>query len=150
MDISTDSMQNKVLKERFWEIFRFGFTGGVCFAVDFVALVFFQELCGFKNLFGGHGIVLSTTFAYAVSLSVHYFLAAFWVFRGHKVKSGRDHALAGSLFVLCYAIGFGFTVLGMWIGSRLFGFDYRFVKVVVTRIVMFWNYIGQKLFVFRK
>ena len=144
------AVNGNVLKERFWEIFRFGFVGGVCFAVDFAALIFFQEMCGLKNTLGGHGIVLSTTLAYAVSLSVHYFLAAFWVFRGHNVKTRKDHALAGSLFVLCYIVGFGLTVLGMWLGAKILGFDYRLVKVVVTALVMFWNYAGQKLFVFRK
>ena len=130
------------------EVFRFGVVGGVSFVVDIAALMFFQEICGWKNIH--NGILLSTALAYIVSLSAHYFMSVFWVFRDHAVKSGRDHALAGTLFVLSYAIGFALTELGMWIGVTLLAINYVIAKILVTGIVMVWNYAGQKLFVFRR
>lgn len=137
----------KLDKATVLEILRFGLVGGVSFVVDFGFLMFFQEVCGWKSIH--NGVLLSTALAYMLSLAAHYFMSVFWVFRGHAVKSGRDHAVAGSLFVVCYAIGFALTELGMWVGVTLLAFNYLLVKMVVTGIVMVWNYCGQKLFVFR-
>ena len=50
------------------------------------------------------------------------------------------------------AVGFGLTELGMWAGVKIVGSDglwYVLVKCFVAGVVMIWNYVGRKIFVYR-
>lgn len=129
------------------ELVRFAVVGGVSFVIDFGFLIFFQELV-FKSL--AYGVFLSTALAFTISLTIHYFLATFWVFRGHDVASAKSHAVAGSLFVITNLVGFGINELSMYIGVTLLGVHYIIVKLVATAVAMVWNYGCQKLFIFKK
>ena len=129
------------------EFVRFAIVGGISFAADFGVLVIMQEVLGLKN--STNGMLFSVAVAYGVGLVVHYLLSVFWVFQGNHINTGRDHLQAGGLFVLTCCVGFMLTELGMWLGVRALGWYYPIVKIVVTGIVMLWNYVSQKFFVFR-
>ena len=131
----------------FAELIRFVFVGGLSFAIDFVLLILFQEY-----VFGTwpNGVLISAALAFAVSLVAHYFLAAFWVFRGHAVKGVRPHAVAGTLFVVTNLVGLGINELCLWIGVSILAAHYIVVKLVATGIVMIWNYAAQKGLIFKE
>ena len=129
----------------FDEVLRFIVVGGVSFAVDIGALVALQETI-FKEIKGG--LFVSTAIAFIVSLAIHYALTALWVFKGHGVNTARKHCFACALFVVTNVIGLGLNELLLWIGAVRLGFHYVLVKVFAAGIVMVWNFLCQKNFIF--
>lgn len=130
-----------------WELFRFAVVGGTSFVIDFGLLVVFQEFV-FKDV--ANGVLISAALSFAISLVIHYSLASFWVFRGHRVDNSKAHAIAGSLFVITNVIGLGINELAMWVGVSMLAVHYVVVKLFATAVVMVWNYACQKLFIFKK
>lgn len=129
------------------EMLRFCVVGGICFLIDFVLLLFLQEVAlkGFD-----HGVLISAAVAFSISLVIHYFLATFWVFKDNSVNSRKAHARAGSLFVITNMVGLGVNELCMWVGVILLGFHYIIIKLFATAVVMIWNYCCQKFFIYRE
>ena len=136
-----------VNRESFVELLRFIIVGGVSFAVDLGTLVVLQETI-FKRVSGG--LFVSTAIAFAVSLAIHYILTAFWVFKEHKVNTPQRHFFACSLFVITNVIGLGLNEFLLWIGVVQLGFHYVVVKVFAAGVVMVWNYICQRSFIFTR
>lgn len=134
------------LKTLFMEMTRFVVVGGVSFIIDFALLYVFQEFV-FKRVFCG--VLLSQALSFTISLIIHYFLATFWVFRGHAVNNAASHARASSLFVVTNLIGLALNELALLIGSTLLGFHYMVVKLFAAALVMLWNYAAQKFFIYR-
>lgn len=133
------------LKERFFEILRFGIVGGVSFVIDIGLLFVFQEAV-FKSV--PCGVLFSQALSFSISLTIHYFLATFWVFRGHNVSGLKAHARASSLFVFTNVIGLGLNELALFVGSTLLGYHYLAVKLAAAVLVMVWNYACQRFWVY--
>lgn len=133
------------LKSLIVEMSRFVIVGGLSFVIDFGLLFVFQEVV-FNSVYCG--VLYSQALSFSISLLIHYFLATFWVFRGHSVRSAAAHARASSLFVVTNVVGLGLNELALFLGSTLFGFHYLFVKLVAAALVMIWNYLCQKLFIY--
>lgn len=141
-------MKTKAELEAFvLEVTRFVVVGGASFVIDFGLLFVFQEFV-FKAVAGG--VLISQALSFSISLIVHYFLATFWVFRGHSVKSVSSHARASSLFVITNLMGLGINEIILFIGSTLFGFHYLVVKLFAAALVMIWNYVAQKFVVYHR
>ncbi len=128
------------------EIIRFVIVGGASFLIDFGVLIALQE-AGLKTIH--NGVLISTTVAFCISLIVHYFLATFWVFKDHDVNNAKKHARAATLFIVTNAIGCLLNNLFMYIGVTLLYFHYILVKLAATIVVMFWNYLCQKLLIYK-
>ena len=54
------------------------------------------------------------------------------------------------IFVVLSVIGLGLTELLMWIGVEQFGIFYMASKIVVTGIVMIYNFVTRKLLLEKK
>ena len=74
---------NKRAESRLGEVVRFALTGGVCFLVEFAALVLLKEGLGLDTL-------IATPIAFALSVVVNYALCMRWVFRGEKAESKKE------------------------------------------------------------
>lgn len=128
------------------EVIRFVITGGVCFIVEFVALVFVRDTVGLQTL-------IATPIAFLISVIVNYILCVQWVFTGAK-----DQKAAKAGFLITSVIGLLLNELLMWLLGMMFGEDgivikilsftvtmYMVNKVIATLIVMIWNYFTKKL-----
>ena len=136
-----------ILNKNLLELIRFAAVGAVSFVIDLGLLVVFQKFV-FRNVV--NGVLISAALSFTISLIIHYFLASLWVFRGHKVDKAKAHAVAGSLFVVTNLVGLGINELAMWLGVSIMAIHYIIVKLFATAIVMVWNYLCQKLFIFKK
>lgn len=135
------------------EFIRYALVGGVAFLVDFGIFALFRELV-YGGDGGGTALVVSTAAGFAAGLTVNYILSMSVVFRKEsQQKQGRTKK-AFFTFAAVGVVGLGLTELFQWLGELLVG-DFLgqlgkyMVKICVTGLVLIWNYVGRKIFVFK-
>ena len=142
---------DKKRNKNIFEFLRYVIVGGIAALCDMGILALFKEV-----VFGGRetvsAIIISTTAGFFVGLAVNFTLSRVFVFTSEEQHS-KDGGWKGfAMYTLIGAIGYGLTVLLMWIGTNITGragFWYLLVNCVVKGIVLIWNYIGRKIFVYK-
>ena len=133
------------------EIVKFAFTGGVCFLIEYVALIALKEWLHLSA-------VAATPIAFLISVVFNYLLCVKWVFDG--AKEGSRKAQIG--FAVTSVMGLFLNWGIMWALTALLGEDavlltlvgieikvYMLNKVIATGLVMVWNYFTKR-YVLRK
>ena len=133
-------------ESRLGEVVRFALTGGICFLVEFAALVLLKEGLGLDTL-------IATPIAFALSVVVNYALCIRWVFRG--ATDGGAAAKAG--FAVTSVMGLVLNEGLMLLFRVILGEDavlltllsypvtmYMLNKALSTLLVMVWNYFTKK------
>lgn len=134
------------MNNRLKELLRFVFTGGVCFLIEYAALVVLKEWLHLP-------VVAATPLAFLISVIFNYLLCVKWVFPG--AKEGSRRAQVG--FVITSVIGLFLNWGIMWALTALFGEDgllfsvlgleikvYMLNKVIATLLVLIWNYFTKR------
>ena len=134
------------MTDRLKEILKFAFTGGVCFVIEYAALVLLKELLHIP-------VVAATPIAFLISVVFNYLLCVRWVFDG--AKDGSKKAQIG--FAATSVMGLFLNWLIMWALTALLGEDaglltifgfsvkvYMINKVIATGLVMVWNYFTKR------
>ena len=132
--------------DRMKEVIRFVITGGVCFLIEFAALVALRDGAGLDTL-------IATPIAFLISVIVNYLMCVRWVFDG----AGKQGSAQRAGFLVTSAVGLGLNELLMLLFRAIFGEDtpvltvfgftvtmYMVNKVMATVIVMVWNYFTKK------
>lgn len=134
-------------RSQFMEFFRFGVVGGISFLADFGSLFVLRETVLSGSL---TELYIATVLAFLVGLAVNTVLAVKFVFRDAEVvASGRGKTPKDLFRILIIGIiGMTLTTFGMYVGVELLLWNYLLTKIVVTLIVMFWNYFARKIWVF--
>ena len=135
---------SKKSSKNLFEFLRYAIVGGVAALIDMGVLALFKEV-----VFGGSEkvsvIILSTTAGFFAGLAGNFILARSFVFTSEEQHS-KDKGWKGFLlYALVGAIGYGLTVLLMWVGTNITGragFWCLLVYCVVIGIVLIWNYVG--------
>ncbi len=155
--------EKQTKKQLFWEIFRFLLVGGTATVVDWaIAYVFYAWLLPPALVGEVWALLISTALGFCVGLVVNWLLSVSFVFR--QVSEEVD-ARSGKSFLTFTAIGVGgllISELGMLLvpvlpAFELFGsptflgtaWSWWTMKAAMTAIVLVWNYIGRKLFIFK-
>lgn len=128
------------------EVIRFVFTGGICFLIEYAALILLKEWLHLP-------VVAATPVAFLISVVFNYLLCVKWVFDG--AKEGSRKAQLG--FLITSGIGFFLNWLLMWALTALLGEDallfalfgveikvYMLNKIIATGLVMVWNYFTKR------
>ncbi len=154
-------------KELFWEIFRFLLVGGTATLVDYFVFWVFDGLL--FPLISNAGwwttvsLILSTAFGFCAGLIVNWLLSVSFVFKQVKNKEEATSKKSFMIFTIIGVIGLIITEIGilalvailpefsLFGTSALLGTSWAkwLAKVVMTCIVLVWNYVGRKLFVFK-
>lgn len=134
------------MNNRMKEIVKFVFTGGVCFLIEYAALIALKEWLHLP-------VVAATPIAFLISVVFNYLLCVRWVFSG--AKEGSRKAQIG--FIITSLMGLALNWLIMWALTALFGEDavllslfgmelkvYMLNKVIATGLVMVWNYFTKR------
>jgi len=141
------------------EIFRFCIVGGIATIVDFfvmgVVLYCFDPSSypNFFNVFIGGTArssltanMVGTGLGFLVGLLVNYVLSVCFVF----IQKGNSKSALGFLeFALLSAVGLGLHELGMYVFNSLCGMNEWIVKILMTAVVLVYNYISRKAFIFK-
>ena len=133
-------------RERLMEALRFAVTGGVCFLVELVCLIFLRDRIGIDTL-------IAVPIAFLISVILNYLLCIRWVFTGEKDQgnAARMGFLITSVMglflneglMLLFRVVFGedqqvLTILGFAVTM------YMINKVLSTLLVMIWNYFTKR------
>ena len=134
------------MSNRLKEIVKFAFTGGVCFLIEYAALIALKEWLHLP-------VVAATPIAFLISVVFNYLLCVRWVFDG--AKEGSKKAQIG--FALTSVMGLFLNWAIMWALTSLLGEDgvllsllgveikvYMLNKVIATALVMVWNYFTKR------
>ena len=134
------------MNNRMKEIVKFVFTGGVCFLIEYAALIALKEWLHLSA-------VAATPIAFLISVVFNYLLCVKWVFDG--AKEGSKKAQIG--FAVTSVMGLFLNWAIMWALTALLGEDavlltlvgieikvYMLNKVVATGLVMVWNYFTKR------
>ena len=153
-------------KELFWEIFRFLLVGGTATVVDYAVFYLFRQWLLPTGLGGDVwnviSLIIATAFGFCAGLIVNWILSVKFVFRAVKNKEEAHSKKGFAIFSVIGLIGLGITELGMLLlvhifpTITLFGvtefllpWDEWLAKVIMTCIVLVFNYVGRKIFVFK-
>ena len=155
-------------QQLFWEIFRFLLVGGLATLADYIVFwlfdgVIFPLFLWEGEVWLGISLALSTAFGFVVGLIVNWILSVSFVFREVKDKEKAASKNSFLIFTIIGLIGLGLTELGIFVlvtvlpeitlfGAAAFlGTAWKkwIAKVIMTCIVLVFNYIGRKIFIFK-
>ncbi|MBR6458946.1 MAG: GtrA family protein [Actinomycetaceae bacterium] len=115
---------------------KFGFVGVICFVIDYGVMILLTELFGVPYL-------ISCTISFSISVVVNYYLSMSYIFTSRDdISKSKEF----TIFVVLSVLGVLLTVLFMWMMTDLIGVHYMLSKIVVTGIVMAFNFITRKIF----
>lgn len=155
-------------EELFWEIFRFLLVGGTATICDYIVFWLLDGvLLPLIPLSGEVWTVMALWFAtacgFVTGMLVNWVLSVKFVFRAVRNQEEAQSAKSFWVFVIISVIGLALTLIGVWLISKflptftLFGMaDFLgtawskwVAKIIMTCIVLVWNYIGRKIFIFK-
>ena len=109
--------------ERFMEVLRFCFVGGLSFLVDYLLLFALTEWAGVYYLY-------SSAISFGVSVVFNYWLCV---------------ARRATIFLVTGVIGLGLNQFCMWFFVAMAGLHYMLAKIFATAIVTIWNYFTKRM-----
>ena len=145
---------NKTLRE----IFRFLLVGGLATIIDYLVMglaTYFisnNSFDSFLNVFVDEGIEtwvvqLSTTLGFISGLIVNYILSIIFVYDN---KGNSKSATGFIIFTVLSVIGLLINNGGVYLGYNLIGWPLLIVRMIMTIIVMCYNYVSKRVIIFKK
>lgn len=163
-----EAKSNEVLKqtkkELFWEIFRFLLVGGGATVCDYLVHALVENVLHSLTSWTTAALWIATASGFLVGMLINWVLSILFVFRAVRNKEEATSKKSFAIFVVISVIGLVMTLLGVWLlkthlipGFELFGvtkflgvtWNEWVAKATMTCIVLVWNYIGRKIFVFK-
>jgi len=112
--------------------------GGIAFLTDFAASI--------ALLATGAPVLIAFSLGYVIGFLVNYILSKLLAFRAGRYSQGIELAH----LVLINLIAFALTMLMIRIFMTIPSVSPVLAKVIVTPIVLIWNFLGRRFFVFNK
>ncbi len=144
---------------RLAEIIRFLVIGGLATIIDMlvmgVVLYLFDPSLypKFYNVWIGGGdpetiaTIIGTGSGFLVSVTFNYILSVLFVYE----NKGNSKSLKGRLLFLSLSfIGLLINMFGMWVGYDICNFNEWLTKIIMTLIVLVYNYTTKRLLIFKK
>ncbi|MBQ6383188.1 MAG: GtrA family protein [Clostridia bacterium] len=145
-------MNGQKNENRLGEAVRFAVSGGVCFLIEFAALVLLRDRTGLDTL-------IAVPAAFLISVIVNYLMCVRWVFPA----AGEQRNAARLGFLVTSVMGLLLNEGLMLLFRKIFGEDgilltvgglslaqYMVNKVLATLIVMVWNYFTKRWILYKK
>ena len=145
-------MDKDNLKKTLLEFIRYSFVGGTAAVIDLAV-----NFAVFYYLFNADkedriGVALSVAAGFTVGLVVNFILSNIFVFKSPEQREKGKSAGAFLIYATVGFIGFGFTEILTIVGVSFIGKEsiwYLLLNIIVKGIVLIWNYLGRKIFVYK-
>lgn len=121
-------------KNRYIQLFRYIFVGGIATIFDWAALYICTE--------SGINYLVSTVIGFILGIIVNYILSKLFVFNGQKSKT-KTKLVEIILYSVIGLIGLGMSECIMYVAVDKLGIWYMLGKFVATVITLLWNYIAR-------
>ena len=146
---------------KFCEIIRFLIVGGIATIIDMLvmaSIIYFSNRNmypeGFLSVFLTSNsassllVVLATAIGFIIGLIFNYIFSIIYVYDNNNnyAKSKKGFIL----FSVLSAIGLLIQSLGMFLGYSVIGINEWIVKIILVLVVLIFNYITRKIFIFNK
>ncbi|PZR41695.1 MAG: GtrA family protein [Azospira oryzae] len=118
---------------------RYIIVGVISMAIEMGMLILLVERLGLP-------VLESNLIAFVITNIVNYILSRLWVFE----KSGRKKRVELVWFSLFLSISLLLSQVLMWIGVDYLHLDYKITKLISIVIVVAWNFLTRKHFVFAR
>lgn len=110
--------------------------GGVAFIFDYAVFAL--------SLFLGIHYLIGAFLAFCVGITVSYLMCVVWVWKGTEATTLKDI----TLFIVIGVVGLLLTLGLLWVFVEIFSLNPMFSKLIVTGLVLIWNFGMRKTFVF--
>ena len=91
--------------------------------------------------------VVGTSVGFGVGILCSYLLSIYVVFN----NKGNSKTPKGTILFFVFSIvGFFLNMAGMWLGYDLLKINEWIVKIIMTLVVLIYNFVTRKLFIFKK
>lgn len=117
------------------QFLRYCFVGGIATVVDWTVL-FVTEGIGLHYL-------LAATIGFACGLISNYFMSKFMVFNGNDSRVSKWAEFMA--YAVIGIVGLLITLLIMYVMTDLLRVYFMISKVIVTVVVLFWNYFARRM-----
>lgn len=162
-DETQDVPVKQTKKQLFWEIFRFLLVGGLATLADYAVFYLFRQWLLPAGIVGNTlSLIIATGLGFVVGLLVNWALSVSFVYRQVRDEKEARSKRSFVIFTVIGVIGLALTEIGVLLLERLvpeftlFGvtefllpWNEWVAKVVMTCIVLAFNYVGRKLFIFK-
>ncbi|MBP5342387.1 GtrA family protein [bacterium] len=141
------------MKKNLIEFIKYAIVGGIAALFDMGANYLFLYYVFGSDKNDLRMVTVSIAIGFIIGLIVNYVLSIIFVFTSDNQKKKSKSVKAFLLYALIGVIGFfmaeGLTLLGTnFISTE--GIYYIILSAVVKIIVLIWNYLGRKIFVYRE
>ena len=151
-------------KELFWEIFRFLLVGSGATVCDYLVHALVENILHALTGWTTVALWIATASGFLVGMLINWVLSIIFVFRAVRNKKEATSKKSFLIFVLISLIGLVLTLVGVWLlktyaipefalfkTAKFLGVTWNewVAKAIMTCIVLVWNYIGRKIFVFK-
>ena len=140
------------------EILRFVLVGGIATVIDFLVMALTLYLFApenypdFLSIFAGGSptplaAAVGTGAGFLAGLAANYFLSVVFVYN----EEGKSKTIKGFLlFAVLSAVGLAVHEAGMYLFYTVLRINEWIVKIFLTTVVLVYNYLTRKIFIFRK
>lgn len=142
----------------FSEICRFILIGGIATIIDFVVMgvveyaIETDKYQSILNIFinspqlSTFTVIFGNAIGFIVSVVFNYILSILFVFH----EKGESKTIKGfTMFVVLNVIGLIINMIGMYIGYDLLNMNQWVAKILITLIVLVYNYLTRKFLIFK-
>ena len=121
-------------KEIVKEGLKYILVGGICTSLDFLVLYLLVNYFALNY-------VLSSIFSFSFAVLLNYYLCTIWIFKIRKINNKYKEIL---FYILISIVGLLLNSGFIWFFTETFSLQFLLSKVVVTPIVLMWNFLGRK------
>lgn len=146
------SLLNKINKKLIIQFSKFIIIGVLNTGIDFAVLNLLMWQTG---IYSGKCIILLNAISFSVAVINSYFWNKFWIFRAKETtQTGKEFAQFISVTLVGMMINTAIVYSVTTLIPPMFGLSVELwanlAKIAATGISLIWNFIGYKLFVFKK
>ena len=141
------------LKKTIFEFLRYVIVGGISAVIDMAANYLTLYVILGTDSDNTPMVAVAVTVGFIVGLLTNFILSNLFVFKSGEQKKKGKTVQAFVIYGIVGLIGLGLTQLLTILGTFVIGgsgFLYLVLTCFVKGVVLVWNYIGRKIFVYKE